>query len=65
MPISRLRKKLGDHGITIKVARGLGYLMDDAYRSIHLTTGPPNGDNPNPFGANVSRRRLLAYYVGK
>ncbi len=30
VPISRLRKKLGDHGITIKVARGLGYLMDDA-----------------------------------
>ena len=29
-PISRLRKKLGNHGVTIKAARGLGYLMDDA-----------------------------------
>lgn len=26
--VSRLRKKLGDHGITIKTARGLGYMMD-------------------------------------
>ena len=29
-PISRLRKKLGSHGVTIKAARGLGYLMDDS-----------------------------------
>ena len=28
-PISRLRKKLADHGVTIRSARGLGYLMDD------------------------------------
>lgn len=28
--ISRLRKKLSDYGITIKAARGLGYLMEDA-----------------------------------
>ena len=30
VPISRLRKKLVGHGITIKAARGLGYLMDDS-----------------------------------
>ena len=28
-PISRLRKKLTGYGVTIKAARGLGYLMED------------------------------------
>ena len=28
-PISRLRKKLADYDVTIKAARGLGYLMED------------------------------------
>lgn len=31
-PISRLRKKLSDYGVTIKAARGLGYLLEDTDR---------------------------------